>query len=82
YLLFTEFLPDIAEAKQLGPFFLSKGGITLPAPVWVSGHLFALAGLIAGCVMAWFYRRWAQARFEATGQLRSMFWVPVVIVLA
>jgi general L-amino acid transport system permease protein len=81
YLLFTEFLPDIADAKQLGPFFLSKGGFTFPAPVWATGHLWALFGLIAGGIAAWFYRGKAQQKFEATGQLSSMFWVPVGIVL-
>jgi general L-amino acid transport system permease protein len=81
YLLFTEFLPDIADAKQLGPFFLSKGGFTFPAPVWATGHLWALFGLIAGGIAAWFYRNKAQKKFEETGQLRSMFWVPLVIVL-
>jgi general L-amino acid transport system permease protein len=81
YLLFTEFLPDIADAKHVGPFFLSKGGLTFPAPVWESGHLWALGGVVAGGIAAWFYRRWAQAKFEATGQLRSMFWIPVVVVV-
>jgi general L-amino acid transport system permease protein len=32
--------------------------------------------------MAWVYRRWAFAQFEATGKLRSMFWVPVAMVVA
>ena len=81
YLLFTEFLPDISEAKHIGPFFLSKGGFTFPAPVWAAGHLWLLAGIVAGGVAAWFYRRWARGKFEATGQLRSMFWLPVVIVV-
>ncbi len=81
YLLFTEFLPDIADAKQIGSVFLSKGGLTFPAPVWESGHLWMLAGLAAGVLAAWFYRRWAQTKFEATGQLRSMFWLPVAIII-
>jgi general L-amino acid transport system permease protein len=82
YLLFTEFLPDVTEAKRIGDIYLSKGGITFPKPIWESGHLFGLFGLLAGCVVAWFYRRWARLKFEATGQVRSMFWVPVAIVLA
>jgi len=82
YLLFTELLPDIADAKQIGPFFLSKGGFTFPAPVWESGHLWGILGWVAGGIAAWIYRRWAQRKFEETGQLRSMFWVPVAIVLA
>jgi len=82
YLLFTEFLPDISEAKQIGPFFLSKGGFTFPAPVWENGHLLGLVGLVVGIVLAWLYRRWAQRKFEATGQLRSMFWTPIAIAVA
>ncbi len=82
YLLFTELLPDIADAKQIGPFFLSKGGFTFPAPVWENGHLWGILGWVAGGVAAWLYRRWAQRKFEETGRLRSMFWVPLAIVLA
>ena len=82
YLLFTELLPDIASAKNVGAFFLSKGGLSFPEPVWAVGHVWMLAGLGAGLIASWAYRRWARTRFEATGQLRSMFWVPVAIVLA
>jgi general L-amino acid transport system permease protein len=81
YLLFTEFLPDIADAKHVGPFFLSKGGLTFPAPIWEGGHLWGVLGWVAGGVGAWLYRRWAQRKFEETGQLRSMFWVPLAIVI-
>ena len=81
YLLFTEALPDAAEAWTLGPVFLSKGGLSFPIPVWATGHLWALYGLIAGALVAWAYRRWAFSQFEATGKLRSMFWVPLVLFL-
>jgi general L-amino acid transport system permease protein len=37
YLLMTELLPSVADAWQLGPFFLSKGGIGVPWPVWTDG---------------------------------------------
>ena len=77
YLLFTEVLPDAAEAWQLGSVYLSKGGINFPIPVWASGHAWGLVGLLAGAVAAWAYRRWAFAQFEATGQLRSMVWLPL-----
>ena len=82
YLLFTELLPDIADAKQVGGFFLSKGGLSFPEPVWAAGHIWAVGGLVVGLVVAWLYRRWAQSKFEATGQLRSMVWVPMGIVIA
>lgn len=82
YLLFTELLPATYEAWQLGPVFLSKGGLNFPIPVWATGHLWAVAGAIAGLLLAWVYRKWAFAQFEATGQLRSTFWAPVAIVSA
>ncbi len=82
YLLFTEALPAAAEAWKIGPMFLSKGGLSFPIPVWASGHLWALVGLVAGIVLAFVYRKWAYRQFETTGQLKSMFWVPVAICVA
>lgn len=81
YLLFTEALPTAAEAWTVGPLFLSKGGLSFPIPVWATGHLWAVIGLVAGALMAVLYRKWAHRQFEATGQLKSMFWVPLAILL-
>lgn len=80
YLVLTELLPDTLEPWQVGPLFLSKGGLNFPAPVWAAGHLWAFWGLVAGLLVAWLYRRWAHARFEETGRPLSMFWVPLVLV--
>ncbi len=82
YIVFTETLPATTEAWKIGPVFLSKGGLSFPVPVWAIGHLWSTVGLLLGLVMAYAYRRRAFRQFEATGQLRSMFWVPVVICLA
>jgi general L-amino acid transport system permease protein len=82
YLFFTEALPAAAEAWEAGPFFLSKGGLSFPIPVWASGQFWAFIGLLAGVALAYIYRRWARLQFEQTGQLKSMFWVPVAICLA
>mgnify|MGYP006958846663 CR=1 FL=1 len=38
-------------------------------------------GAVAGLAAAWAYRRYARKVFEATGQAKSLFWVPLVIVL-
>lgn len=82
YLLFTEGLPDAVDAWTLGPLFLSKGGLSFPIPVWASGHLWGVGGLVVGIVLAVVYRKWAFQQFEKTGQLKSMFWTPVALILA
>ncbi|OQW89972.1 MAG: amino acid ABC transporter permease [Rhodoferax ferrireducens] len=81
YVILTEVLPSSDEAWQLGDFFLSKGGLNFPIPIWATGQLWAAIGLGLGVVGVVLYRRWAKRQFEATGQLRSAFWVPVVILV-
>jgi general L-amino acid transport system permease protein len=82
YLMFTEILPASSEPWEIGPFFLSKGGLNFPIPDWAGGHVWAAWGLLAGVAAAVIYRKKAQRAFEATGQLKSMFWVPVAIAVA
>ena len=82
YLLLTELLPASFEPWKAGPFFLSKGGLNFPAPVWAAGHGWAVVGLLLGCAAAWGWRRRALRRFEATGQVPSLFWAPLAVVLA
>ncbi len=82
YLMFTEILPASTEPWVVGPFYLSKGGLNFPIPEWANGHIWAAWGLVAGVVAAVFYRKRAQRSFEATGQLKSMFWVPMAITIA
>ena len=81
YVFFAEVLPTAADAWTLGPLFLSKGGLSFPIPVWEAGHLWGVFGLLVGAVLAFAYRRWAFRMFEATGQLRSLYWVPIAIFL-
>jgi general L-amino acid transport system permease protein len=81
YLLFTEILPPADAAWKLGSVYLSKGGLNFPVPIWASGHVWTLVGLPVGGLLVWVYRRWAQARFEATGIAKSMFWLPLAIVI-
>ena len=82
YLLLTEMLPSIQDAWKAGPFFLSKGGFNYPIPIWQAGQAWAVVGLFVGIALAWMYHRWARRQFEATGIVKSMFWVPLVVVLA
>lgn len=81
YLLLTEMLPSIQDAWKVGPFFLSKGGFNYPIPIWQAGHVWAVIGLFVGVALAVLYLRWARRRFEATGVVRSMVWVPILVVL-
>ncbi len=81
YLLLTETLPYVQNAYQFGPVFLAKGGLIFPKPIWESGHLWGLLGLIAGTFLAVGYRKWAFRKFEESGQLRSMFWLPLAILV-
>jgi len=68
YLLLTEALPDPGSPLTLGGLvFLSKGGISFPAPEWAAGHAWAVLGALAGVCAAWFYGRRAKVRFDATG---------------
>ncbi|MBS0304359.1 MAG: ABC transporter permease subunit [Proteobacteria bacterium] len=82
YIVFTEILPAVSEPIVLADMvFLSKGGLSLPWPVWGLGQGLALAGAMVGVALAWGYRRWARRRFELSGQARSMVWLPLAIVL-
>jgi len=81
YLVMTEVFPPIQDAWKVGPFFLSKGGVNFPIPVWQAGQAWAAAGLVAGVLLAWAYRLWAKQRFEATGIARSMVWAPMALVV-
>ena len=44
YLMFTEILPASSEPWEIGPFFLSKGGLNFPIPEWANGHIWAAWG--------------------------------------
>jgi general L-amino acid transport system permease protein len=82
YLFFVEVLPPPQTAWNLADaIFLSKGGLAFPAPVWGPGHAWMALGALAGIVGGVFYRRWAQATFERTGQDRNRWAVPLVAVL-
>ena len=81
YLMFTEVLPDSANPLVLGPLYLSKGGLNFPIPVWATGQYFAATGMGLALIVAFVYRRWAILSFERTGVPRSLFWVPIGIVI-
>ncbi|MDM7941959.1 MAG: amino acid ABC transporter permease [Hydrogenophaga sp.] len=83
YLFFVEVLPPPGEAWNLGDlFYLSKDGFAFPRPMQGEGWLLVLAGLVAGVLLSWVWRRWALREFEKTGRLRKPLWPTLAIVVA
>jgi general L-amino acid transport system permease protein len=83
YLLFTDLLPPLLDAPSiLGLFYLSKAGFSFPIPEWNTGVAMAFVGLVGGIIGAVLYRRWAMRQFELTGHVRSLYKVPILIVIA
>ena len=82
YLFFVEVLPPPQAAWNLADlFFLSKGGFSLPVPVWGGGSCLDGRRRLVGVGIGWWWRRRAQAQFEATGQDRNRWAVPLLAVL-
>lgn len=82
YLLLTEWLPDPGEPlSAFGLFFLSKGGVTFPVPVWGMGQALAGIGALVGLLLAWVWKRMARAHFESTGQARPVFLPTLALVI-
>jgi general L-amino acid transport system permease protein len=72
YLLLTEVLPDPGSPLSLGGVvFLSKGGLSFPAPEWAGGHGWAVVGALAGVAVSRWIAASARRKFEATGIPRS-----------
>jgi general L-amino acid transport system permease protein len=82
YFVLTTLLPPVAEAVHLGPgMYVSKSGMSFPIPEWSMGQALAAVGAAVGIVASWIYRRWARARFEATGVPRATVWPTIAIII-
>lgn len=82
YLLLTEWLPDPGSPISLaGLVFLSKGGVSFPAPVWAAGHAWGVLGAAAGVMAAWLWASRARRHFETTGIQRASFVPGLALVL-
>ncbi len=77
YLLLTEHCPIVHGGAADRPGLPGQRRVDVPQTFWEMGHLWGVLGLLAGAVLGFAYRTWAFRKFEETGQLRSMFWVPV-----
>jgi general L-amino acid transport system permease protein len=69
YLALTEFLPPPTEpAVLVHGFFLSKNGLSFPAPHWVAGHGLAIVTMLVGVAAAIGFAIAARRHFERTGR--------------
>jgi len=82
YLVFTEYLPQIGEAWNVGNLlYLSKNGISFPALVWEAGHTLAIVGLAAGGIAAYAYASYARRSFDRTGKARPVWVIAIMLLL-
>jgi len=82
YLLLTEVLPDPGSPISLfGAVFLSKGGLSFPAPEWAPGHGFAVLGALAGVAASVWYAGRARRQFEATGVPRGVLLPSIALII-
>jgi general L-amino acid transport system permease protein len=82
YLLLTQLLPSVTDPlNPLPGLYLSKSGLSFPAPVWSTGYLITALGAVGGVVLAWIYRRWARTRFIRTGRPLPIVWPTFALIL-
>ncbi|QCB46023.1 ABC transporter permease subunit [Hydrogenophaga sp. PAMC20947] len=81
YIVFTETLPSMDEAWEVGPTFLSKGGFFFPWPNWELGQSLALLGMLLGVVGSYVYARSARRHFDLTGHSRPVLPVAFGIIV-
>ena len=81
YIVFTETLPSMDEAWQIGDTFLSKGGFFFPWPEWKLGQTLSLVGMLLGVAASVVYAKRARRHFDLTGQNRPVLPVTVAIIV-
>jgi general L-amino acid transport system permease protein len=81
YIIFTETLPSMDDAWEIGHTFLSKGGFFFPWPEWALGQSLALVGMLLGVVGSYVYAKSARRHFDLTGQTRPVLPVALGIIV-
>ena len=74
YAVFYETLPSPRQAlNPVTGVFLCNRGVAMAVPAAHPAHVYMLAAFIAGCIIAFFLRRWAKKRQDQTGLLFPVF---------
>jgi len=82
YAIFYESLPPPSEALCPGAgIYLCKRGVAFTVPEAHPAHLYMLLAFLAGCVAAYFIRRWARKRQERTGQYFPVFRASLALII-
>ncbi len=74
-------LPSPRQAPQLfgGAMIPTNRGFYLPAFEWGAGSLPLIIVFLLSLAGIWYFRRWAKARQEETGEILPVFWVSLAI---
>jgi general L-amino acid transport system permease protein len=82
YAIFYESLPPPSDALCPGAgIYLCNRGVAFTIPEAHPAHLYMFFAFLAGCVGAYFIRRWAKKRQERTGQYFPVFRVSLVLLI-
>ena len=82
YAIFYESLPPPSEALCPGAgIYLCNRGVAFTIPEAHPAHLYMFFAFLAGCVGAYFIRRWAKKRQERTGQYFPVFRVSLALLI-
>jgi len=70
-------LPKVAKesANFADLIFFTNRGVFMPSPIPQSGFNWVIGAFLAAIVFAFFFKRWAKARLDATGKPLPVFWI-------
>lgn len=82
YSFFYDILPSTREALEpMKGVFMSNRGLVFAVPEGHPAYKFMAISFIAGCIAAYFLRKWARKRQERTGQIFPVFICSTAIIL-
>jgi general L-amino acid transport system permease protein len=61
---------------------VTNRGTYIPMPVWGAGSVFVIVTFLLSLLALWSFGKWAQRRFEATGQILPTAWIKLAIFIA